>query len=348
MAAETYKWYRPDTILRPEYGGGAARTSGDAREASLTTLNHRWLSKGLGYPSGGTRYLFEMGVATDTNVWIRVPDLHYSAISGRLSANELATVVSVMPAGWVRGSLSVIGQPHPLKKSIIFREDSLGFGLGTTTGDTRDVWITQLINSIAGNTLKWNDTSYTEGLSEDYYLFNMSLGGSSWGNTNPANSQEVDYPFREDLAFQQRTKTLSLNGNTLFIYRLTNDLPYDATISPEDLWANRIIPRLNEFRAEFGANQKIGFETHPKRSENATLNGRINTLNGLWRNNFDKIGFNRAYLFDSEAKVSYINIATGNTADTTYYTDGTHYRTVVHAAIAAANKNDVVAAMAAA
>jgi len=346
MGAETGKWFRPDSILRPAYGGGSARTSGDAREVSPANLTHRWFSKKFGYPMGGTRYLFEMGIAADTNVWVRVPDLHYSAISGELSANEMATVVSVMPIGWVRGSLSLIGQPHPLKKSIFFREDSLGFGLGTSTGDTRSVWIAKLINSIAGNTLKWNDTTYTEGLSEDYYLFNMSLGGSSWGNTNPANSQEVDYPFREDLAFQQRTKTLSLIGNTLFIYRLTNDLPYDA-ISPEDLWANRIVPRLVEFKAEHGVNQKIAFETHPKRSENAALNARINTLNGLWRNNFDKLGFNRSYLFDSEAKVSYINIANGNTADTTYYTDGTHYKDVVHDAIAAANKNDVVAAMAA-
>lgn len=348
MAAETGKWIRPDLNIRSAYGGGLARVGGDARETSPATLTHRWLSKRFGYPSGGTRYLFEMGVATDTNVWLRFPDLHYSAISSELSANELASVVSVMPAGWVRGNLSVIGQPHPLKKSLFIREDSLGVPVGTTTGDSRDGWPAQLINSIPGNTLKWMDTSYTEGLSEDYYHFNMSLGGSSWGNTDASNNHEADYPFREDLAFPQRTKTLSLKGNTLFLYRLTNDLPYDATLSPEDLWGNRIVPQLTAFRNEHGVDQKIAFETHPKRESSPVLNGKINTLNGFWRNNYQSLGFNKAFLFDSEAKVSYINIVTGNTADATYWNpDQIHYKTIVYTAIAAAHKTDFIAAMAA-
>lgn len=342
MATETYKWFRPDANLRAIYGGGAIQAFGDSREVDPKSCTHRYVSKQLSVPSSGTRYLWEVGTATDTFTWIRVPDIFYTAISSLLSDAESATVVSTIPTGWVRGSVISILQPHPLKFNLWVRGDSLKAGLGTTEGDTRGTWPAQLINSIAGEALRWLNTDYSEGTSDNYQLGNMSLGASSWANTvdQGTGGNEAVYPRREDLAFGQRTQTLPLFGRNIgFLYALgTNDLNYDGTVTGAAAWA-RAAARAAAFKAEF-PNIKLGIETLYKRSELSALNNRINDYNVLVRANAAAAGFDK--IFDSEALVPQVNIVTGNTADTTYYTDGTHITTVTHGLIAAAHKQDMI------
>ncbi len=135
----------------------------------------------VGLPVGGTRYLWDVGTATDTLLWIRVPDLHYAAVSPFLSAAELATVTSTLPPGWTKSSTVSILQPNPRRKTIVKRSDSIGAGTLTTTGDTRDTWLGQAIALI--EPITWLDGNYSEGVTDNYQILNMNLGSSSWDNS---------------------------------------------------------------------------------------------------------------------------------------------------------------------
>lgn len=336
MATETYRWFRPDANLR---SGTAILNGGDSAELSPFALTTRAFCQALGLPAGGTRYLFDYGVATDTFVYARVPDLLWPGVSAQLTAGELATVVTAVPAGWAVATPPFMLMPNPRKKSIIVRGDSITAGLGTTTGDSRDIWLTQAINGITGETLAIPGPNYREGESKSYYFGNIALGGSNWANTVPAPdagdaSGQASYPRREDLAFEQRTATLALNGlgsKLLFIYWLgTNDLAYDDSLSGADAWA-RVVARLSAFRAKFPA-VKLALCSIIKRSEASALNNRINDFNVLMRANYAAAGADG--LIDFEANVPQVNIATGNTANATYYTDGTHITTVTHGLLA--------------
>lgn len=339
MAIETYKWFQPDTNLRAEYGGAAIQNNGDSREPTPYTLTHRYACKKLGYPVNGTSYLWVIGTASSV-IWIRVSDLFYSTVSPYLSSAELATVTSTMPSGWSRNSVVSLMQPNPNRFNLLVRGDSLKFGLGTTSGDTRDTWPAQLINSISGETLVWTDTNYTEGQTANYRLMNLSLGGSSWANTVETGGGTAAYPLREDLAWSQRTQTLSLNGRkTGFIYALgTNDAAYDLSISASDMWT-RALARINAFKTEF-PNIKIAVETVYKRTTTSALNTRLNDYNNLVRSNASSAGIQ---IFDSEAKVPQVSIANGDTTNGTYYNgDGVHISTLTHGLIAAAHKQDII------
>lgn len=332
MATETYRWFRPDTNLR---SGVAIQNGGDSAELSPFALMTRALCQTLGLPAGGTRYLFDYGIATDTFVYARVPDLLWSGVSALLTSAELATVVTTMPAGWTTTTPPLLLMPNPRNKSIITRGDSITAGLGTTTGDPRDIWLTQAINGIPGETLIIPGPNYREGESKSYYTGNMALGGSSWANTVDQGLGEAVYPRREDLAYDQRTSTLALNGNpskTLFIYWLgTNDLAYDGTLTGAACWA-RVVTRIAAFRAKFPS-VKLALCTAIKRSESAALNNRVNDFNVLMRANYASVGVDG--LIDFEANVPQVNISTGNTGNATYYTDGTHVTTVTHGLLAA-------------
>ena len=331
MAVETYKYFTPDTVLRAEYGGALILDGGDSAELAPYTLTQRHICRQLGLPDNKTHYLFRIGTAASV-IWIRVTDNVYSAISPYLTATELATVVSTAPVGFALSSNNIQLQPRSVGTNLILRGDSISAGLGTTTGDTKDTFISQAVNSIAGETLSSLDVAHRERVSANYKVVNISLGGSSWANTNASGNNT--YPYREDLAYAQRTQTMPLDGgaaNSIFTYWLgTNDLSYEPTLSGADAWA-RAASRIATLRAEFPLLPIIVCTTM-KRSELSALNNRINDYNVLMRANYLTAGANA--LCDFEANVPQVNLTTGDTTNTTYYTDGTHVTTATHALLA--------------
>ena len=342
MAVETFKYFIYETTnLRADYGGGAIQAFGDSAEVDGLTLTHRHICRELGLPIGHTQYLHGSGNVVGV-AWAKVSDNLYPSISPYLSAAELASVVSSAPVGFVASSAIPLFQPHPVKTTIMARGDSISAGLGTTTGDTRDVYLSQAINLISGETLDYLDVSYRTSESDNYRLCNISLGSSSWANTDA--SGENTYPYREDIAYPQRTQTIPMNGgNCIFIYWLgTNDLSYDTGLSGADAWA-RAATRLTALASEF-PNLKIIIGTVVKRSELSALNNRIDDYNTLLRANYLTAGAH--VLMDFEAEVSQVNISTGDTTNATYYTDGTHLTTVTHGLLAPVAKTAILAAKA--
>lgn len=345
MATETFKYFKFDPNLRSAYGGGAAQAFGDSKEISPRELTMRWVCKQLGLPAHGTRYLWEVGLATDTFLWAKVPDLFYSAISPYLSATELATVQSTAPAGFAKQSVTAILQPNPSRICLTWRGDSISDGVSTTAGNTKDTYYCQALG-LAGETFVWDDSpNFNEGKSRNYQLINLSLGGSSWGNTvghpDVSDSDHATvYPRREDLAFNQRTKTLPLFGNRQkFAYAPgTNDVDYDSSVSGADVWA-RALTRINAFKAEF-PDVPLALLTLIKRSETSSINTRLAAYNALLRSNAASVGFT---VLDIEAKCPQVNITTGDTTNTAVYADGVHPTTAGHALIAAAIKDDLIA-----
>lgn len=332
MATETYKWFVPDPNLRAAYGGAAIQAGGDSAEITPATLVQRYICQQLGLPAGATRFLFEVGTATDTKTYCRVPDLVYSDVSSFLSATELATVVSTLPAGWTKGSVYIQLQPNPRRKTIIVRGDSICAGQATTSGDTRDTWMAQAINLIAGQTLVWEDVgTYRHGITKNYQLLNLSLGSSSFDNSVALGLSEEAYPKRESLAYNQRIKTLPMNSaDCALVYGLTNDLPYDLTISAADNWT-RASTRLSTVRADFPL-LKVAIITNYKRTTNVTLNTRIDAYNALVRANAGALGVT---VIDIEANCPKVNMVTGDPTNLADYTDQIHITTLTHAQIAA-------------
>jgi hypothetical protein len=346
MATETFKYFKFDPNLRSAYGGLAAQAFGDSKEISPRELTMRWVCKQFGLPAHGTRYLWEIGVATDTFLWAKVTDLFYSAVIPYLSATELATAQSSAPAGFAKQSVVAILQPNPSRTTLVVRGDSISDGVLTVAGNTKDTWYAQALSMVSGEVIVWDDSpNFNEGKSNTYQIVNMSLGSSSWANTvgqpapDDANKATV-YPRREDLAFAQRTQTLPLFGNRMkFLYALgTNDLAYDTSISAADAWA-RALARIQAFKAEF-PNIMLGIATLIKRTESSTLNTRLGAFNALVRSNAATVGY---AVLDLEAKTPECNITTGNTADTSIYADGIHPTTAGHTAIATAMKDDLLA-----
>lgn len=329
MATETYRWFRPDTKLR---SGSTILVGSDTAECDAFSLMTRAVCNALGLPSGGTRHLFDRGNASDGFTYARVPELMWAAVSPYLTTAELATVVTTAPTGWGVATALAFLQPNPRKKSIILNGDSISQGLGTTSGDTRDVFLTQAINGISGETLIYGAPNYREGESKSFYVGNLGLGSSSWANTigqpdgNDAN-QAAQYPRRQDLSYEQRVSTLALNSvadRAIFIYWLgTNDLAYDTSLSGADVW-QRVVTRITAFRSKFPS-VKLAVGTTIKRSELTPLNSRINDYNNLMRANYASAGITA--LMDFEANVPQVNISTGNTGNTSVYTDGVHLTT---------------------
>lgn len=329
-AVQTYKYFQPDTFLRPEYGGAAIQNGGDSAEVLPIDLTMRYICNQLNIPTNATSYLCVTGQDGSSNWWFRVTDDVYTAISSYLSAAELATVQSSAPAGFVLRSNLIKFQPNANKINLFLRGDSISAGLGTTTGDTRDVFIAQAVNSLAGQTLSYYDTTYREGESLNYKIANMSLGGSSWANTAGGGAPGSDaYPLREDLAYPQRTQTLCFDNDSqnIFTYWLgTNDLAYDGTLTGADAWT-RAATRIAALRAQY-PDLKIIVCTTVKREMLAPLNNRINDYNVLMRANFLTAGADA--LADFEADISQLNITTGVTTDTLYYTDEIHLTNLSH------------------
>jgi lysophospholipase L1-like esterase len=348
MPTETYKYFRPEaTNLRAAYGSGAIQNGGDSAEITPATLTIRHLCTALNLPASGTDQLFVQGVATDTFTYIRVSDLTYSAISAHLTTAELASVVSTAPTGWTVNA--TVSRFHPMSRrtTIIVRGDSISAGLGTTSGLPNQVYAKQGIELIAGEVLTALPASasdFRELISRSYALHNISLGGSSWANTVTQGLGEEAYPKREDLAYNQRTLTLPLDDcNSIVVYWLgTNDLAYDGALTGAQAWT-RASARIAALRSAF-PNLKIVLGTVIKRSESSALNNRIHDYNVALRAGYVTAGAN--VLMDFEADVSAVNITTGNTGNTTYYTDGTHLTTAGHALLAPVFRDAILAASA--
>lgn len=260
-------------------------------------------------------------------------------------------MVSSLPTGFAITSDFTRLNPISLRTTCVFRGDSITAGTLTTSPNSSAVnaYPKLAIELIAGEVLKEVDASTPnfgqEMFSKNYALNNYAIGSSSWANTVPLGLNEEAYPRREDLAYGQRTRTLPMqNCNTIFMYWLgTNDIAYDASVTGAICWA-RAQARISQFRTDF-PNVKLIVGTLIKRSEQSSLNSRLNDYNNLLRANYASAGVH--VLCDFEANIPEMNIATGNTGNLTYYnSDGIHPKNAGHALLAPVCKNAILAAKA--
>jgi len=315
--AETYKYFAYETgNLRSEYGGDAILSNADSAEIDSLTLTQRHIMRQLGYVKDGTDKLWRSGTVSGAQ-WARVSDNLYPAISSYLTTAELASVVSSAPVGFsLTGDIPVF-QPKPRKKNVIVIGDSISAGV-STTNDLLDSPIAQAIADLdptaIENSLEPNDRCF-EGLV--WASCNLALGGSSWGNTNAGGGDAV-YPKRFDLAWNQRFRTLCLNGEeqvALHIWLGTNDLSYDTGLSAAQVWA-RAETHIGNVRAEFPS-VPIIMGTCIRRTEGSPLNTRIDAYNTLLRANYATIGADD-YVDYATAHPSFDPL-TGNSGDLTVY-----------------------------
>jgi len=336
MATETYKWFQPEaTNLRADYGSDAILDNGDSAEITPESLTIRHICNELSLPKNYTNQLFKIGTDSGANTWVRVSDETYSSISSYLTSSETTSVVSSSPSGWSVSSTQAYFQPRGRGTTVIVNGDSITDALGITSNNKKLIYAAQAIDSISGETLANIESSADRTLqSKNYRLINMALGGSSWANTIDQGNNEDLYPLPESLRFNQRTRTLPLNAdatNNVFSYWLgTNDLSYDATLTGAQCWT-RATTRITAFRAQF-PNIPLILCTAIKRSESSALNDRINDYNVLMRANYSSAGVDA--LADFENEVSVVNISTGDTTNTTYYTDGVHITETTHGLLA--------------
>jgi hypothetical protein len=343
MPTETYKYFIADTNLRSELGGGVILNNGDTAEVDKETLCLRYICEKTGIPSRYTQYLAQIGVATGPVTYIRIPDNFYSEISSFLTATELASVVSTAPTGFALSSTIEKFQPRARGKKLIVRGDSISDALGTTGNDKKSIYAAVAINLIEGQSLLSVDGGIDRELaSKDWNLINISLGGASWDNQVDTGSGTNAYPLNETLAYNQRTRTLPLNGdasNNIFCYWLgTNDLNYDSSQTGATVWS-RVVTRITAFKSQFPS-VKLILCTVIKRSESTTFNNKVNDFNVLMRANYASIGVDA--IADFEALVPQVNITTGDTTNTLYYTDGVHITTLTHSLLAPVFKDTLL------
>jgi len=324
--AQTYKYIECETAnLRSEYGGDAILSGGDSAETNAATLTQRHISRQLGYPKNGTHYFSRVGTVSGA-LWLRVSDELYPAISPYLSTAELASVVSSAPGGFSISSTLPVFMPKARKKTVFVIGDSISAGVSTTGG---------LVDSPIAQAIALLDSTAVENTNEPadrcfegdvWASCNLAVGSSSWGNTNSGGGLAT-YPYRFDLAFNQRFRTLALDTPEqvcLHVWLGTNDLAYDTGLTAAQVWA-RATTGIGQLRTEF-PDLPIIMGTHIRRSENATLNGRINDYNTLLIANHISIGAN-GYVDYANAHPSF-NPLTGDSTDTNVYAgDGTHQST---------------------
>jgi lysophospholipase L1-like esterase len=344
MAQDSFTYFRPEpNNLRAEYGGDAILSHADTCEITPATLTARHILNTLNLPNNYTSDLFKCDSDVSGVYWIRVPTDFYNAIYSNLTTYEKlvadgGTGTTTMPAGFDPSDTPIEDGVRGYGYNVIIRGDSISAGLGTTSGDKTEVCFYTAINLIAGETLVTLDSSDISNFaSKNYKLLNISIGGSSWGNTvvqGTGVNKEHLYPRREDLAFNQRTRTMNLNpraSSNVFVYWLgTNDINYDSSQTGASVWT-RLTTRIEAFREQF-EDVKLMLCTVVKRSESNTLNNKINDFNVLMRANYASIGVDA--IADFEALVPQVNISTGDTTNTTYYTDGTHLTTATHSLLA--------------
>lgn len=335
MAAETYKYFKPDTVnLRAAYGGDAILDGGDSAEVDVITLTTRAIFRSLDLPDNGTHFLNQNG-SDGVDLWMKISDNLYPDISAYLSAVELASVVSSLPAGYVNNSTIPIFNPKVGLKNLFVIGDSLSSG--TSGGGLPSAPSKQALDLIETTEEIATEPAGRGYKNSTWVLSNMALGGSSFANTDTGSSYV--YPFRFDLSFNQRFRTLALNGGEtsyIHIWLGSNDLAYDLTISGSDVW-DRFVTAIGQLNTEF-PNTHIIVGTAIRRSENATLNGRINDFNTLMRANYLTAG--ASYLADFEASHASFDTSTGDSTDMSVYTgDGVHLIEAGYAVIGGALKD---------
>jgi len=310
MAEQTYKYIQFDPNLRAEYGGDVINTSD--MDSWVCTTRH--ISNNLDLRSLGLRHLCRIGRDGNDVYWYRISDNLYPAIIPYLTPFELSTVTSVQPTPFTRLGVGARYAPPPGKKTVYIRGDSISFGV--FGNPTNSAW-GKTITDIDTNVEVSDGNRVSEG--DSYHFANLSNGSNSWANTSTSNNFNT-YFYREDLRFNQHTRTLDLK-DTIFFYGLgSNDLAYDLTLTAQQCW-----DRAAEFIGRVAAQDSsciIIIGTIIKRGTNAALNARIDAYNNLVRANYLVAGAHE--IADFEADISEMNIATGDTTDTTIYADGTH------------------------
>ena len=330
---QTYKYFEYEqTNLRAAYGGGSILNNGDSAELTPLSITQRHIMRELGYVKDGTQYLFRSGQVAGVE-WARVSDEVYPAISSYLTAAEAASVVSSAPVGFSLTGDIPIFQPKARKKTIFVIGDSISAGVSTTQG-LLDAPVAQAIvildPTAIENTLEPADRCF-EGA--EWASCNLALGASSWGNTNAGGGIAV-YPQRFDLAFNQRFRTLCLNGAedvVLHVWLGTNDLAYDTGLTAAQVWA-RAETAIGQLTTEFPG-VPIIMGTHIRRGEVSALNNRIADYNTLLAANYLTAG--ATHYADYAASHASFSPTTGDSDDLSVYAgDGVHPSTAGAGALA--------------
>lgn len=340
MPIETYKYFIPETSnLRAEYGGAAIISGGDSAETDAITLTTRHICRALNLPAHATHYLFQAGTAGG-NDWLRVSDSLYTSISPYLTAAELASVVSIAPSGFVNTSKIPAFQPKSRKKTLIVIGDSLHAGVAAA-GALQDAVSKQALDLIQTTIASPNEPADRGWENDTWALCNTALGSSSWGNTNAA-AGIAAYPQRFNLAFNQRYRTLVLNGDSdiyLHVWLGTNDITYDTSLTGVQVWS-RAVTAIGQLKTEF-PNVPVILGTCIRRSESVTLNGRLEDYNNEMIANYQSAGADYLVRYDQANPVFDLN--TGDSTNLTYYAgDETHLTTAGYGACADELRNLLV------
>lgn len=340
MPTETYTYFQPETSnLRADYGGAAVLDGGDTAETDVITLTTRHICRALNLPDNGTHYLFQAGTASGAD-WLRVSDDLYSAISSHLTTAELASVVTVEPTGFSTSSKRPAFQPKARKKTLIVIGDSLSAGVSATNA-LEDAVAKQALDLIQITSSSTGEPADRGWENDIWALCNTALGSSSWANTN-ATGGEAGYPQRFDLAFNQRYRTLALNGGTdiyIHVWLGTNDLAYDTSLTGAQAWT-RAETAIGQLTTEFPS-VPIILGTAIRRSEANSLNDRLDDYNTLMRANYLSAGAD--HLVDYESANAAFNVNTGDSTNGALYaSDGVHLTTAGYAQCASALRDVLV------
>jgi len=313
MTTQTHKYIpTADTTLRAEYGGDAIQNNGDSREVYATDLLIRHIFRELGWPADGVEQLCEIGNAT-AGKHLKVSDDLYPAISPYLTATQLSGVVSSAPAGYSATSETASFLPSLGKYNIYVDGDSIEAGTpGTTANNFTDTYFYQGMELTSG----WENT---------HKYISLALGSSSFDNTNGI---YTGYPLQRSTAFNQRNRTLPLNGDAKVMWVIgfgTNDLAYDGNVDGEVL-IERFAEYCAKLREEF-PNIVIIATTVFKRSGN---NNNDKGYNDLLRAHHQSCGADLLLDLDN---------VLGDLASEYYVGDNIHITTAGHALAAPASRD---------
>lgn len=320
MATETYKYFEPESSnLYAAYGGGAIQTGRGTAEMEPEDLFIRHIVKQEGWLAERTNQVAMAGLDGSSDLFFRVSDDLYSSISSYLTAAQLITVVSSAPAGWVVSSTEAKLMPEPGKRNILIIGDSLSVCQGATTPFI-DHPICGVINDMAGETLVFSEND-RKAVSASYCVLNVAISGSTFDGTDV-------YPENWADAYNQHLKTMpEPPGGFIIVLALgSNDIGHDASVTGADCWG-LAQTMLGLLTTDF-PNSAIIMQTLIKRTEGATLNGKLDDYNVLLRANYASVGGD--VLADVEDDVAELNIDTGDTTDLAIYSDPVHPTTAAY------------------
>lgn len=331
MSADTIVYFRcewvtlgllfgSDAIIDPELNTGV-----DSAEVTTRTLTERRISRVLGYPKNKTRGWFRIGVSTSGSIsqnWVQTTQATYDALvaASALTANEISTYTATAPTPFALTGTYAQFMPKIGVKNVFVIGDSISFGTSPTAG---------LPNSPISKAIQILDATAIADITEPadrgwigkaWASCNLALGSSSWANTvgSGATEDRATYPRPFNLAKNQRFLTLALNGQESCIIHPwlgTNDIAYDSSQTAASVWA-RTTTYVGELASEF-PNAKIVLGTLIRRTEDATLNGKVAAYNALLKANYLSIGAH--YYVDYEA--AHPDFSTGAGGDSTITSD---------------------------